>query len=615
MARSLLGETVKSKIKGEKYMKTKKIGISHYLKRYKLQVFMFCFLCVICCAFDTISVILMANSLTKITTANFSGGLRLILYCLCLMILTRGGWYFSNLIYYKYSNIICGEISQDLTKRCFELSSSTFSENNSGSFVQRIITDPEHVIGELADLIDFITNLLAAAVIVIYLLSLNWIIGVVYLVVLVALFFYEKLRLKIRRKNRTENRKIVDKTHSLMHEVVQSEKDIKALNLESKLTDITKTELERMKKSSYKFSMIDCNFGSARNLFIELFGILVLILGVKLMEANIITLSVYILIFSYRNDVYRVVWCAGTIAQILTDISVHSTRMFSLFDENLYPADKFGTRKIKNMKGRIEFKKVGFAYNEIKEDKQDKKTNKKNKKKKKEIQRIKKDPIFTELSFVIEPNSTVAFVGKSGSGKSTILSLISKMVDVDSGKILIDNVNINDIEKNCLRENLSLINQFPYIFDMTIKENLLLVKKDATDDEIIDVLKKASLYDDVEAMPNGINTKVGESGVKLSGGQRQRLAIARALLKQSKIIIFDESTSSLDNFAQSKVQHSIENLKGGHTVIIVAHRLSTIKNVDKIFFLDEGKIIASGTFDELFKNNQQFQDMFLIENI
>ena len=116
-------------------------------------------------------------------------------------------------------------------------------------------------------------------------------------------------------------------------------------------------------------------------------------------------------------------------------------------------------------------------------------------------------------------------------------------------------------------------------------------------------------------MPNGINTKVGESGVKLSGGQRQRLAIARALLKQSKIIIFDESTSSLDNFAQSKVQNSIENLKGGHTVIIVAHRLSTIKNVDKIFFLDEGKIIASGTFEELFKNNQQFQDMFLIENI
>lgn len=150
---------------------------------------------------------------------------------------------------------------------------------------------------------------------------------------------------------------------------------------------------------------------------------------------------------------------------------------------------------------------------------------------------------------------------------------------------------------------------------MTIKENLLLVKKDATDDEIVDVLTQASLIADVNEMPNGINTKVGESGVKLSGGQRQRLAIARALLKQSKIIIFDESTSSLDNFAQSNVQKSIENLKGGHTVIIVAHRLSTIKNVDKIFFIEDGKVEDSGTFDELFKKNQKFQDMFMIENI
>ncbi|MBR1987528.1 MAG: ABC transporter ATP-binding protein [Clostridia bacterium] len=593
-------------------MKAKKIGIMYYLKRYKLQVFLFCLCIAVSCAFDSLSVILIANSLTKITAGNLEGGLRLIMYCLCLCLLKRGCWYWSNYLYYKYSNILCGEISQDLTKRCFELSSSTFSENNSGSFVQRIINDPQQVVGQLADLVDLIANLLSALAIVIYLICLDPIIGTIYIVVIFLLFLLERLRLKMRKKNRLSYKKIADKTYSLIQEVVQSEKDIKALNLENKLSETTKSELDKMKNSNYHFSMTDCSFWSARNLFVEVFGLLILVLGVKMMERDLITMSMYILIFSYRNDIYQVVWCSGTIAQIFTDIGVHSSRMFSLFDENVYPTDKFGTRKIRQMKGKIEFKKVGFAYTEIKEDEEGKKS-KKNKKK--EIQRIKKDPIFTELSFVIEPNSTVAFVGKSGSGKSTILSLISKMVDVDSGKILIDNVNINDIEKNCLRENLSLINQFPYIFDMTIKENLLLVKKDATDEEIIDVLKKASLYDDVETMPNGINTKVGESGVKLSGGQRQRLAIARALLKQSKIIIFDESTSSLDNFAQSKVQHSIENLKGGHTVIIVAHRLSTIKNVDKIFFLDEGKIIASGTFDELFKNNQQFQDMFLIENI
>lgn len=223
--------------------------------------------------------------------------------------------------------------------------------------------------------------------------------------------------------------------------------------------------------------------------------------------------------------------------------------------------------------------------------------------------------IFNNLSFKIEPNTTVAFVGKSGSGKSTILSLMSKMYEVDGGEVLIDGVNINDLSKTSLRNAISLINQFPYIFDMTIKENLLLAKTDATDKEITQALKKAALYDFVNNLPKKLDTKIGENGIKLSGGQRQRLAIARALLRNSPIIIFDESTSSLDNFAQNSIKKSIDKMKGESTIIIVAHRLSTIKNADKIFYLDNGKIVASGTFDELYKNNKSFHNMFLAEEI
>jgi len=296
--------------------------------------------------------------------------------------------------------------------------------------------------------------------------------------------------------------------------------------------------------------------------------------------------------------------------QEFADISVSCNRMFSLYDETLYPADRFGKQILKNTKGKIEFKKVEYAYTEVKDNNQDEYT-----KKIKPVEHIKKEPVFKDLSFVIEPNTTVAYVGKSGSGKSTILSLIAKLMEADAGKVILDNKDIKTLTKETLRDNISLINQFPYIFDMTIKENLLLVKKDATDDEIWEVLKRACFDEDVRSMPNGLDTKVGETGIKLSGGQRQRLAIARALLKQSKIILFDESTSSLDNFAQSHIQKSIETMKGQHTIVIVALRLSTIKNVDKIYFLHEGKIVDSGTFNELFENNQQFQDMFLIENI
>ena len=223
--------------------------------------------------------------------------------------------------------------------------------------------------------------------------------------------------------------------------------------------------------------------------------------------------------------------------------------------------------------------------------------------------------IFDKLSFKIPANSTVAFVGKSGSGKSTILNLISKMYEADEGKVLIGGEDIKDFDKESLRQTISLVNQFPYIFDMTIKENLILAKANASDDEIADALKKSSLDEFVYSLPKGIETKVGESGIKLSGGQKQRLAIARAMLRKSKITIFDESTSSLDNIAQEHVKRSIDLMKGQSTIIIVAHRLSTIKNVDHIFFLDEGKIIDEGTFDKLFNTNEKFKTMFLAENI
>lgn len=189
------------------------------------------------------------------------------------------------------------------------------------------------------------------------------------------------------------------------------------------------------------------------------------------------------------------------------------------------------------------------------------------------------------------------------------------MYEADSGKILIDGHDIKTLDKQTLRSTISLVNQFPYIFDMTIKENLLLAKSDATDEEINYTIKQSALKEFIDTLPNGINTKVGESGIKLSGGQKQRLAIARALLRNSSILIFDESTSSLDNFAQNDIKKTIDNLKGSSTIVIVAHRLSTIKDVDKIFFLDNGKIIDEGTFEELFNRNEKFKTMFLAENI
>lgn len=408
-----------------------------------------------------------------------------------------------------------------------------------------------------------------------------------------------------------------DKIYSLTTEIVRSEKDIKSLGLEERLSEISKMNYNEYKKASYNYEVKDMNSWTLRNFIIETFAVLLLILGVYMIDISLLTLASFMIIYSNNGRLSSFVWCIGKIMDIFLDVKVSSERMFSLFDNNEFVCEKFGSVHLDNVKGKIEFKDVSFSFVEYEQNNNDKfltkKELKERKNKKRKIENVNK--IFDKLSFKIEPNTTVAFVGKSGSGKSTILNLMSKMYEVDSGKVLIDGVNINDLDKETLRSSISLVNQFPYIFDMTIKENLILSKKDATKEEIDYAIENAFLKEFISTLSKGIDTKVGESGIKLSGGQKQRLAIARALLRNSPIIIFDESTSSLDNFAQENVKKSIDNLKGKSTIVIVAHRLSTIRNVDKIFFLDNGKIEDIGTFDELFERNDKFKSMFYAEKI
>lgn len=588
-----------------------KKNIAFYLKRHKWAVFLYLLTVILACACSGATTLLMASFLSNITIGEFAQGFTLLIVAGVTTILCRAGWWSNYFVYIRTSNIIWKEIAKDLTYRSFELSTSTFSDNNSGTFVQRIMNDPSDVLDKLSSFIEILAETLTQMIVVIYIISLNWIVGLLYVVMLTICFTVEIIRRRVAKRNRLKTKKINDKTYSLVNEIIDSEKDIKALGLEEKLYETSNESFDKYQKQRSKENITDLHFWNGRCAILEVFGIAVLIIGIYLMKQNVLTIASYILLYSYRDNLYGFVWNVGSIMKVFTEMSVSNQRMFSLYDEKFYPAEKFGDVELENSKGKIEFKGVEYAYTEVKENEKEEETFKK----RKPLERIKKDPIFKNLSFTIEPNTTVAFVGKSGSGKSTILSLISKLIEVDKGEISIDDINVKELSKNSLRSNISLINQFPYIFDMSIKENLQLVKKDATDEEIWEVLKRASFDEDVKAMPKGINTKVGESGIKLSGGQRQRLAIARALLKETKIILFDESTSSLDNFAQSHIQQSIENMKGQHTIVIVAHRLSTIRNVDRIYFLENGEISASGTFDELFESNEQFKKMFLIENI
>ena len=215
-----------------------------------------------------------------------------------------------------------------------------------------------------------------------------------------------------------------------------------------------------------------------------------------------------------------------------------------------------------------------------------------------------------DISFDVKGNTMVAFVGHSGAGKSTIINLLPRFYDPQSGSIEIDSQNINKVSLKSLRKNLSMVSQDVILFDDTIKNNIAYAKNNATNDEISKACKFAAADEFIENLPNGYETLIGENGVRLSGGQKQRISIARAILKESPIILLDEATSSLDAESEEIVQNAISNLIKNKTTLVIAHRLSTIHNADKIFVLKDGKIINTGNHDYLISNCNEYKSLY-----
>lgn len=587
-----------------------KFKFTNYLKRYKLPIAIYILLFIILTAIATAVPILTGNAIEYISlsTPDYQSGIIMFVIILLLVVLQQLFSHAVDVMYSKYSNKLIRDMSLDCVEQAFKINSQSYANHNTGEFIQRIVSDPGYIINQSSTIINMVSSIVTISVVIIYVMALNWIIGLCIFALVAISSVIDHYRIKKLTANRKLNFKNNDKLVSIMNEIVKSERDIKTSGLEEKLHNVAKEKEDVYLNHNYKMNIQNRTFITCRNVFqsVLLYGIL--ILGIVLMEKGLITIAVFMIIFSYRGSINSFSNYFGWLGDCFGAIKVSLGRMRELFNGDDYEEEKFGTTKIENVKGDVKFVDVSFNYKNY-EFKTDEKTKKKTRVLKSET------PVLEKVNFEIKPNTTVAFVGKSGSGKSTILSLVSKMLEVNSGQVLIDDVNIQDLDKETLRKSISLVNQFPYIFDMSIKDNLLLAKENATDEEIENALKDSFLYDFVSSLPEGVNTVVGESGIKLSGGQRQRLAIARALLRKTSIIIFDESTSSLDNFAQEHIKKCIDGLKGKSTIIIVAHRLSTIRNVDNIFFLENGKIVDEGSFDELYKKNKEFKNMFTMENL
>jgi len=251
--------------------------------------------------------------------------------------------------------------------------------------------------------------------------------------------------------------------------------------------------------------------------------------------------------------------------------------------------EKDGKESLHITKGDITFKNVYFKYNTSRED-----TN----------------YVINNLNLDISSGKTFALVGHSGAGKTTLASFLLKLYIPQKGRIMIDGQDISDVKLKSLRNNIGLVPQDTFLFSDTIRENIKLGKPLATDEEVETAARAAHAHDFIMQMPSGYDTKVGERGIKLSGGQRQRIAIARALILNPRILILDEATSQIDTQSENEIQKALDNISGGKTVLIIAHRLTTVKKADTIAVLEEGQIVAQGTHEELFTNSASYRNLY-----
>jgi len=593
-----------------------------YFKKHKLAISVWVVMMLLDIGIQTFYGIFAGYILANISAGLVSLAIKQLVIMLAVMLFSNILGTFRSFIYFKVYNSVVNAMRVDIAEQAFNVADKAYTDHKTSNFTQRIASDPSSIFNNVYNFINYLQQIVTAVIMVVYIVVISPIVGIFAVGSILIIFLIEKIRRKIHKNNRKELLKRGENTKGLLNEIVRSQKDIKSLNLEvklkNKLVDLSKQQAIQ----DIKTSTINRTFWALRSVILNSLISAILIIGLIQIELGLLTLASFMIIYTNRYEINYLSNIISDFSNFFTEIDLAVTRISELYEDDEYELEKFGNKTLKNVKGEIEFANVEFAYTEYREKTEqeileEKKYNKKHKIKTKIKTRVEtgKNKVFDNLNFKIEPNTTVAFVGVSGSGKSTILNLISKMYNADKGKVLIDGVDIQKLSKQTIRNSISLVNQFPYIFDMTIKENLLLAKPDATDEELEKSLQDAALLDFINTLPLGINAVVGESGIKLSGGQKQRLAIARALLKNSSIILFDESTSSLDNLAQNKVKESIDNIQGKSTVVIVAHRLSTIKNVDKIFFLENGEIVDSGTFNELFKRNKNFKTMFLAENL
>lgn len=485
------------------------------------------------------------------------------------------------------SQRITNDVKFDLFDRLIHMHPQFFDENSSGIIISRYMSDPATASAGIVDNIKTITTSLFGALgLIAVMLYSSWELAIIGVIVLCVAFVPVALIRKRIKEASNKNMVIGGNITTNINETYSGNKVMAAYELQDRQNKYFQEQTWKgfnVNMSLYKRS----GWMSPLMYLIASFGIAtVLGVGTYLINSGKMTAGSFASFVTSLLLLYKPVKTLGNTLTGIQNIFVAMGRVFELFDLKPEITDCENPIELKGLNNKIEFKNVDFEY-------------------------IENHSVLKDLNLTVAKNETLAVVGNSGGGKSTLVNLIPRFYDIKSGSITIDDVDIRKFSLKSLRHNISMVFQDNFLYSGTIKENIMMGNPNATEDELQQAIESAHLQDMIAELPQGLDTMLGERGLTLSGGQRQRVAIARAMLRNAPIVILDEATSALDNESEAIVQKAMDNLMKDRTVFIIAHRLSTIKNADRIAVINEGELVELGTHEELMNiENGQYKALY-----
>ncbi len=481
------------------------------------------------------------------------------------------------------------DLRHELYYRILRMSASFFDRHKSGGIVSRLISDVEiaqNLVGSA--LTNIWMDMISLLLITYFLLTID--VGIM-LVALITfpfyLFFFRRSQDAIKVSSHRVQQEIEALSGSVQ-EKIAGNRVVRAFGREQFEEETFDRDSQKLLSTSMHRVYLQSVNLAITGVIVNVAPLIVMLYGGVMVIGGTLTVGELIAVTMYLPSLYTPLQRFSELGVVFANSMAAVDRVFEIMDQKPEIRDAPDAIELPNIEGRVEFEHVGFAYHQEDEP----------------------GPVLRDMSFVVEPGEKVALVGPSGSGKSTVVSLIPRFYDVDSGCVRIDGYDVRTVGLESLRRHVGMVLQTPILFSGSIYDNIRYGKPDANEAEIVEACKAANAWDFIQQMPKKLFSEVGEGGGYLSGGQRQRLTIARAFLKDPKILILDEATSALDSESERLIQAALERLMIGRTTFIIAHRLSTIEDADLIFVLERGRLIESGTHDKLLHSAGLYQRLY-----